>query len=101
MMSSANRDAGAFLFKLLTFAYLFILLALVLAPQIDSGATSGGKTHTGLVDVKGVIADDEAASADMVVTGLRRAFENEKYAGGHFAYQQSRWQPSAVWLCLR
>lgn len=69
------RRWGIF-FKFLTFAYLAILL-LALFPGKWSEATLGKKEHTALVELEGVIAADEKASADNVVTGLRDAFEDK------------------------
>ena len=37
--------------------------------------------HTALVDMNGVIADDEKASADNIVTALRDAFKDKNTAG--------------------
>ena len=74
------RRWGIF-FKLLGFGYLFAVLALFL-PDKDSTLvhkTSG--RHTALVELNGVIMPGSEASADNVVTGLRRAFENEQSAG--------------------
>jgi len=68
------RRWGIF-FKLLTFAYLFILLG-VMARGIDGDAVTG-ETYTALVDVRGVISDQDEANADTIVTGLRSAFEAE------------------------
>lgn len=60
-------------FKSLLFVYLFSLL-FMLVPG-DSGDISVGP-HTAVVEIKGVISDDDFASADNVVGALRRAFEN-------------------------
>ncbi len=69
------RRWGIF-FKLLTFAYLvFVLLALF--PDDWSDTAMGKESHTALVELDGVIAADEKASADNVVEGLRDAFEDE------------------------
>jgi protease IV len=40
-----------------------------------------GETHTALVEVRGMIADNEAASADNIVSSLRAAFEDPKTKG--------------------
>lgn len=64
------------LFKLLTFAYLFLLLG-VMVQGLDGGQLSASDNYTALVNVRGLIADEEPASADMIVTGLRAAFEAE------------------------
>lgn len=69
-----TRRWGIF-FKLLTFAYLFLLLG-VAANGIGS-AEINADSYTALVDVRGVIADQEDASADVIVSGLRAAFEAE------------------------
>lgn len=69
------RRWGIF-FKLLTFFYLFLLFGLA-AQGLDGRHLSQAETFTALVDVRGVIAPDEEASADAIVTGLRAAFEAE------------------------
>jgi protease-4 len=73
-----QRRWGIF-FKLLGFAYLFLLLGMLLSGQ-DVLKDKVGK-HTALVNLKGVIADDAKASADNVVTGLRKAFEDKNTVG--------------------
>jgi len=69
------RRWGIF-FKILTFVYLFMLFGLM-SRSIDSDALGGGGSHTALVDLRGVIADEEMASADLLVSGLRAAFESK------------------------
>lgn len=71
-------------FRVLVFAYLFLLLFLY-NPQwqrfftkLDFDTT---KKHTALVELKGVIAAGSDASADNVITGLRHAFGDENTAG--------------------
>lgn len=70
------RRWGIF-FKLLTFAYLAFLLVLLI-PKDWADTTMGKKSHTALVELEGVIAAGEKASADNVVTGLRDAFEDKQ-----------------------
>jgi protease-4 len=71
------RRWGIF-FKLLGFAYVSVFLFSLLAPQL---ANFSNKTqHTALVELAGVIADGEEASADNIVSGLRAAFENKNSA---------------------
>lgn len=71
------RRWGIF-FKLLTFVYLFGILALF-TPLMDMDkAASRSVTHTALVEVRGMIADQEPASADNIVSGLRDAFKDSK-----------------------
>lgn len=71
------RRWGIF-FKLLTFAYLTTLLLVYINPQVDKASSS---RHTALVEMNGVIADDELASADNIITALRDAFDNKNSAG--------------------
>lgn len=71
------RRWGIF-FKLLGFAYVSVFLVSLLAPQLSNFSTK--VQHTALVELAGVIADGEEASADNVVSGLRAAFENNHSA---------------------
>jgi len=73
------RRWGIF-FKFLTFAYLIAVLALMFPEGLQDAKIRDGK-HTALVDVKGVIADKEEASADNVVKGLRKAFKHRNTKG--------------------
>ncbi|ERO61446.1 peptidase S49 [Pseudomonas piscis] len=75
-----SRRWGIF-FKLLTFVYLFVAL-LVFTPlmSIEKSATRGG-SYTAVIDVAGVIADKESASADNIVGSLRTAFDDPKVKG--------------------
>lgn len=75
-----SRRWGIF-FKLLTFVYLFGALA-VFSPMLDLQKTAArGENHTALIEVRGMIADQEAASADNIVGSLRAAFEDPKTKG--------------------
>ena len=76
-MNSEQKKArrwGIF-FKLLTFLYLFVAIAMFASNDIASVDVDG--EFTAMVEVKGVIADGEEASADLIVTGLREAFKAE------------------------
>lgn len=70
------RRWGIF-FKLMTFAYLFIALAIFAPSNIDTSGMNADGKFTALVEVRGVIADGEEASADSIVSGLRNAFDAE------------------------
>src|SRR5690606_27958256 len=70
-----SRRWGIF-FKLLTFTYLFVALAL-LSPLGQLGSSAAVGPHTAVIEVRGVIADQEEASADNLVGALREAFEDE------------------------
>jgi protease-4 len=75
-----SRRWGIF-FKLLTFTYLFGAMVLF-SPLLnfEKGA-SRSASHTALIEVKGLIADSEPASADNIIGSLRSAFEDEKTKG--------------------
>ena len=76
----AGRRWGIF-FKLLTFLYLFGALALF-SPLLDFQKTAArSATHTALIEVRGVIADQESASADNIIGSLRAAFDDPKTKG--------------------
>ncbi len=66
------RRWGIF-FKLLTFLYLFVAIAMFATNDISSIDVDG--EFTAMVEVKGVIAAGEEASADIIVSGLREAFK--------------------------
>lgn len=71
------RRWGIF-FKTLTFIYLFGALMLF-SPAFKGQSTGGGTgNHTALIEIRGMIADKEAASADNIVGSLRKAFEDER-----------------------
>lgn len=75
-----SRRWGIF-FKTLTFAYLLGIFLLV-SPfgSLDNG--KGVNTpHTAVIELRGTIADLQEASADNLVTSLRRAFEDENTRG--------------------
>ena len=59
--------------------YLLGLMTVYLAKNI--GLMEPREAHTALIDINGVISDASEANADSVVTGLRKAFENELTAG--------------------
>ena len=75
-----SRRWGIF-FKLLTFTYLLIMLVLF-SPLMDmEKSATRGANYTALIEVRGVIADKEPASADNIVSSLRAAFEDTKVKG--------------------
>ena len=71
-----SRRWGIF-FKLLTFAYIFFAIALFMAGKSNMGGANIDEKHTALVRVQGPIMSDADASANMIVGGLRDAFESE------------------------
>ncbi len=71
-----SRRWGIF-FKLLTFCWLFFSVAIIYnATQIsDVSLSESAGEHTALVDINGQIGGNDV-NADIVVTGLRAAFED-------------------------
>jgi protease-4 len=65
-------------FKLLTFAYLTVII--LLAVDWKGGGDTSGK-HTALVEVNGVIAPGTDASAERVTTALQAAFKDQNTVG--------------------
>lgn len=68
-------------FKLLFFIYLLAILLLSMQSTGSASSFFSADKFTALVDLQGVIASDTDASADIMVTGLRAAFEDENTAG--------------------
>jgi protease-4 len=71
------------LFRLLWFAFAFLVLAAMLGwvgPSDNDSRTTIGK-HTAVVDVEGVISEDQKASAEKLIKGLNRAFKDANTAG--------------------
>ena len=68
------------LFKSLTFAYLFVAMAMFY-PSLKNIGVGGKGEHTAIVNIKGPIMADEAASAGKINASLRSAFENEGAKG--------------------
>jgi protease-4 len=73
----ARRWNLAFKFSLL--AYLVVLLLVYLPGDLFEGEAD--EPHTALVEIRGIITDDSDASADIVVSGLQAAFEDENTKG--------------------
>ena len=74
------RRWGIF-FKVLTFGYLFIVLFLIMGwiGRGDSGLVTG--KHTALVELEGVIAAKNPASADNLIASLHAAFKDKGTQG--------------------
>lgn len=75
-----SRRWGIF-FKLLTFVYLFAALALFTPLMTLEKNATRGSSYTAVIDVTGMIADKEPASADNIVGSLRAAFDDPKVKG--------------------
>src|SRR5918995_6803035 len=66
-------------FKLLTFAYVTLLL--LMAIDWKTGEMVGGKKHTAMVEVNGLIAPGTDASAEKITTALQAAFKDKNTQG--------------------
>ncbi len=75
-----RRARWGLFFKLAGLTYVVVILVMVYSDGLSevSGTESA---HTALVEVKGLISADTEASADHVITALRKAFE-AKHAKG-------------------
>lgn len=73
------RRWGIF-FKILTFAYLSVVLALVIYPRLEVGMNTH-QQHAAVIDVLGMIADGEAANAGSIIEGLRDAIKDKNTKG--------------------
>ncbi|MCE7913476.1 MAG: S49 family peptidase [Nitrosomonas sp. PRO4] len=67
-------------FKLLFFAYIFLLLFAGLG-WIDDGKVRLSNEHTALVELRGVITADGVSSADKVIASLQSAFKDKNTKG--------------------
>ena len=66
-------------FKFLVFAYITFVLFMFLEPDMSKAQMA--EKHSALVELQGIIADDETASADNIISALRSAFEDAKTKG--------------------
>ena len=66
-------------FKLLTFAY--ISLVLLMAIDWKGDGVTGGKKHTAMVEVNGIIAPGSDASAEHINSALQAAFKDKNTQG--------------------
>ena len=73
-----SRRWGIF-FKSLLFLYLFLLLFIAMGWTGKKDATTG--KHTAMVELRGVIGPESAASADNIVSGLQEAFKDKRTQG--------------------
>jgi len=67
-------------FKLLTFAYVTLILIMTVDWQARTDL-AGGKKHTALVELNGIIAPGADASAERIMTGLQAAFKDKNTQG--------------------
>ena len=75
-----SRRWGIF-FKLLSFAYLGVILALIIDWGGSADKLADGRKHTALVQLHGVIQTKGDASAERVMAALQSAFEDKGTQG--------------------
>jgi protease-4 len=68
------------LFRMGILLYLLLLVGVYYADRLGDSLMPA-EEHTPLIEVEGIIAPDSDASADRVVTALRKAFEADKAKG--------------------
>jgi protease-4 len=74
-----SRRWGIF-FKLATLAYVIFIVAMLKTP-IDGAVQGGDEPYAAVIEVNGVIAAAQDASADNIITALRNAFDDEQVLG--------------------
>jgi len=75
-----SRRWGIF-FKSLTFIYLFAIIWLLRIPGEHGNMEPQASEYAAVIEVNGVIAADQDANADAIISSLRDAFEDEKALG--------------------
>ncbi|MCH9849682.1 MAG: S49 family peptidase, partial [Betaproteobacteria bacterium] len=75
----AARRWGIF-FKVLTFIYLFVILAYALGWVVKEGKSAVGE-HTALIDVAGVIMPGGEVNAESFIDSLADAYDNKGTKG--------------------
>ncbi|MBM4207520.1 MAG: signal peptide peptidase SppA [Gammaproteobacteria bacterium] len=81
------RRWGIF-FKLLLCAYLLAILGFSMYPKFAQDMGVGGKNHTAVIDVVGMIAEDQNANAENIIDSLRKAAK-DKYTKGIILHANS------------
>jgi protease-4 len=74
-----TRRWGIF-FKSLMFAYLLTLLVVAIYPKFEKGMGGSG-SHTAVIDIVGMIAEEEATNATAIIKGLRNAAKDPNTKG--------------------
>lgn len=79
LRSQRSRRRWSLIFKSLIFLYFVGIFLAVSVPELMPKITP--EAHVALIEVKGVIAPDNDASADNIITALRAAFAAEQVKG--------------------
>ena len=75
-----TRRWGIF-FKLAFLLYLLTILFMVRLPTENLDKAGAAESYAAVIEVNGVIAADQDASADAIISALRDAFKDEKALG--------------------
>lgn len=68
-------------FKSLMFIYLSGIFAVAFYPKFKDGVSVGNQPHVAVIDILGVIAEDQDASAEIIIEGLRNAAKDSNTQG--------------------
>ncbi|WP_411725312.1 signal peptide peptidase SppA [Methyloglobulus sp.] len=74
------RRWGIF-FKLLMFGYLLAVLGIAMYPKFKQDMGMGGKNHTAVIDLVGMIAENQNANAESIIESLRNAAKDKHTKG--------------------
>ena len=80
LIEQRRRRRWGIFFKLLTFAYITFLLV-VMVDWSSRADFAGGKKHTAMVELNGIIAPGSDASAERVSLALQAAFKDKNTQG--------------------
>ena len=80
LVEQRRRRRWGIFFKLLTFAYITLLL-LVMVDWSGRADFNGGKKHTAMVELNGIIAPGTDASAEKITLSLQAAFKDKNTQG--------------------
>ena len=80
LVEQRRRRRWGIFFKLLTFAYITLLL-LVMVDWSGRADFTGGKKHTAMVELNGIIAPGTDASAEKITLSLQAAFKDKNTQG--------------------
>lgn len=75
-----TRRWGIF-FKLLMFSYLLAILGISMYPKFKQEIGVGGKNHTAVIDLVGMIAENQNANAESIIDSLRNAAKDKNTKG--------------------
>jgi len=74
------RRWGIF-FKLLMFGYLIAIFGVAMYPKFKQEMVVNGKYHTAVIDLVGMIAEDQNANAQSIIDSLREAAKDQNTKG--------------------